>query len=57
MDRNGEITTIKKGVIDFDLTSVGEIVYSNGKHIIKRLSDGTEKLLKEVELANRIRVV
>lgn len=57
MDKNGEITTIKKGVIDFDLTCNGEIVYSNGKHIIKRSSDGVEKLLKEVELANRIRIV
>ena len=57
MDNKGDITTIKKGVIDFDLTSEGEIVYSNGKHIIKRSSDGTEKLLKEVELASRIRAI
>lgn len=57
MSKAGEISSIKKGVLDFDLTSEGDVVYSNGKHLIKRLSDGTEKLLKEVELAKKIKAI
>jgi hypothetical protein len=55
LKRDGEIETVKKGVLDFDLTEEGDIVYSNGKHLIKRSSDGNEMMLKEIELATKIR--
>ncbi|MHC1682114.1 MAG: hypothetical protein AB6733_04110 [Clostridiaceae bacterium] len=56
VDDAGQIKLIKKGVIDFDINSKDEIVYSNGKYLIKIAEDGSEETLGKVDLSTKIRV-
>ena len=54
---SGEIKVVKKGVIDFDLNNYGEIVYSNGKYILKIGKNLEEEVLVKVNLADKIRAI
>lgn len=59
MRRNadGELVTLKKGVISFDLTDAGEIIYSNGSFLISLKPDGTETKLDKVDCSGAIKVL
>ncbi|MDP4089864.1 MAG: hypothetical protein Q8930_11415 [Bacillota bacterium] len=57
LDSSGKSVTVKKGVIDFDITSEGEIIYSNGRYIMKLSKDGKEHMLQETELVSKIKVL
>lgn len=54
---NGELKTVKKGVIDFDINSKGEIVYSNGKYLVKIMNNQAEEVLGKVNLASKVRMM
>ena len=53
----GELTSIKKGVLAFDLHSDGSITYSNGKHLIRLLESGEEEKLVDLPLVNYIKII
>lgn len=53
---NGEHLILRAGVLDFDVNSVGEIVYSNGKYLIHLEPNGKETTAQPVEFARRVRV-
>ena len=55
-EKDGRLACIKKGVIDFDLTENGEIVYSNGKFLIRINKEGKEQVIEKLDLINRVRV-
>ena len=55
-EKDGSLTRIKRGVIDFDLTGNGEIVYSNGKYLIRIDREGKEQVIETMDLINRVRV-
>ncbi|KPU45703.1 hypothetical protein OXPF_09360 [Oxobacter pfennigii] len=52
---DGSIKTVKKGVLDYDINNRGDIIYSNGKYIIKLNDSGKEEVLEKVELADKIK--
>jgi len=56
LEKDGSLTCLKKGVIDFDLGKNGDIVFSNGKYLLKQDREGKEKVLDTVDLINRVRV-
>lgn len=49
------MNTIKKDVLDYDINSDGDIVYSNGNYLIKLSCDGQEEIIKRIELARIIK--
>lgn len=53
---DGAQTVLKKGVLDFDVNSDGEIVYSNGKYLVHLGADGNEEILQQMDFARRVRV-
>ena len=55
-ETDGTLTCIRKGVIDFDLTETGEIVYSNGKYLIRMGREGKEQVIEKTDFINRVRV-
>lgn len=55
-ENDGRLTCLKKGVLDFDLTENGEIVFSNGKYLIRMDSTGKEQSIETIDLINRVRV-
>lgn len=57
LDSAGKTHTLKRGVIDYDLTSEGDIIYSNGNSLIKLSIDGQEEVISKVELARVIKVI
>jgi hypothetical protein len=57
MSQSGEMKSIKKGVIDFDINSRGEIVYSNGKYLLKVGNNSSEKVIGKVNLVNKVRII
>lgn len=57
MDRSGSLRTVKKGVLDYDLSRDGSCVYSNGRHIVKLELNGSEHRLADAELAENIRIL
>lgn len=52
--KDGIIYVIKRGVLDFDLDEAGNIIYSNGKYVMRLLPDGKEEKLAEVPLATNL---
>jgi len=56
LNKNGQINTVKKGIIDFDIDKEGNIVYSNGKYLIQLKTDGSEEVLDKCDLAQKIRI-
>ncbi len=55
-EQDGRLTGLKKGVLDFDLTENGEIVYSNGKYLLRMDAFGKEHLIETLDLISRLRV-
>lgn len=55
MDADGEQKSIKKGVLGFDINKNNEIVYSNGKYIIKISPDGKEEVVEKVDFVEKIK--
>lgn len=49
-----EIISLKKGVLDFEITGNNEIICSDGAHIIKLARDGSQTLLHKINLAQNI---
>ncbi|WBW96977.1 hypothetical protein [Oceanirhabdus sp. W0125-5] len=56
LNKNGEIRSIKKGVIDFNLDSDGTIIYSNGKYLILLKNDGSEEVVHKCDLAHKVTI-
>jgi len=54
MDKNGNQSCIKKGVMDYAIYSSGDIVYSNGNAIIHLPVDGSEQLIEKCRMANNL---
>lgn len=57
LDSAGKTHTLKRGVIDYDLTSEGDIIYSNGNNLIKLSIDGQEEIIRTVEFVRVIKVI
>lgn len=55
LDTNGKQHTIKKGVLGFDINKNNEIIYSNGKYILKITPEGKEEVVEEVEFIEKIK--
>ncbi len=51
---DGSEEIIKKGVLDFNLTDSGEIIFSNGRYIAKINEDGSEARITKAALAVNI---
>jgi len=54
LDENGEMHSIKKGVMDYAICRNGDIVYSNGNAVIRLLADGSEQLIEKRRMANNL---
>lgn len=55
-EKDGELRSIKKGVIDFDLSGDNDLIYSNGKYIIRMDRSGKETVIDTIDLVSRVRV-
>lgn len=56
-ERDGTQVTVKKGVLTYDLTEDGEIIYSNGTYLIQRAADGTEHELGKMECSGVVKAL
>ncbi|QWV95281.1 hypothetical protein KP004_08950 [Geomonas oryzisoli] len=56
LEKDGSLTCLKKGVIDFDLGKNGEIVFSNGKYLLRQDKNGKETVIDTIDLVSRVRV-
>ncbi len=54
---NGKETVIKKGVMDYEFTENGEIVYSDGAFVRILKKDGSDEKLCKLKLANNITII
>ena len=54
LDKNGNQTSVKKGVMDYTICKNGDIVYSNGNAVIRLTPDGDEQLLEKTQMANNL---
>ena len=52
----GQAEVVKKGVLDYDVAPNGDVVYSNGKFLVRLAKDGREERLEKVDLAVKVRV-
>lgn len=57
MDRSGSLSCIKKGVMGYDVDSEGNIVYSNGKYIIRILEDGKEEVVEKIDMVDKMLII
>ncbi|OPZ88332.1 MAG: hypothetical protein BWY74_03186 [Firmicutes bacterium ADurb.Bin419] len=57
MDKNGGFSCIKKGVMGFDVDSAGNIVYSNGKYIIRILEGGKEEVVGKIDMIDKMLII
>ena len=57
MDKNGWFSCIKKGVMGFDVDSAGNIVYSNGKYIIRILEGGKEEVVGKIDMIDKMLII
>ncbi|HQA58501.1 MAG TPA: hypothetical protein PK033_11570 [Acetivibrio sp.] len=55
LGEDGRQKTIKKGVLGFDISKNNEIIYSNGKYIIKISEDGKEEVVEKVDFVEKIK--
>lgn len=53
---SGAITPVKSGVLSYDIDNDGRIVYSNGLHLLKVNSSGSEEHIATVKMANPLRI-
>ena len=56
-DKNGNKTVIKNGVIDYSLSSDGEIVYTNGKHVVKIDLNGKQEKIADTVLCTKVSII
>ena len=56
-DRNGNVTPVKNGVIDYQILSGGRIIYTNGKHIVLINADGKCEKLADATLCTKLSVI
>jgi len=54
MDKNGNQSCIKKGLMDYTICQNGDILYSNGNAIIRLHTDGSEELIEKCSMANNL---
>lgn len=54
---DGTVTCVKKGVLCFDITRDGQIVYSNGKHMVRLKPDKTEEIAGTAPLVTCLRAL
>ena len=54
MDKSGNISSVKKGVLSYRLSEDGELFYSNGKHLIRMSRSNGEELICESDLISKI---
>lgn len=54
MERSGELVTVKKGVLDYNITPEGNIIYSNGTYLVRLTTDGKEEVLDKASVAQKI---
>ena len=54
MNKSGDVTSVKKGVLSYRLSEDGELFYSNGKHLIKSSPLNGEELICESDLISKI---
>lgn len=57
MDPKGRQSSIRQGVLGYDITPQGQIVYSNGKHLVRILKDDTEEIVGTIPLIAKLRIV
>lgn len=55
LDKNGKLTLVRKGVLDYRLTPDG-IYFSNGSYIIRINNDGTEEKICKADAATSIAI-
>lgn len=53
----GELISIKKGVLAFDIYSNGSIIYSNGKYLVKVIENEEEEKIIDLPIASYIKVI
>ncbi len=56
MDAHGKVTSIKKGVLDYDIEENGNIIYTNGNYIIRILKNGKEEKIEKISMVTKIKV-
>jgi hypothetical protein len=56
LDKNGTLTVLKKGVLDFDVSRDGDIVYSNGKYLIRLDTTGEGEVIERADLLQKIKI-
>ena len=54
MNKSGNISSVKKGVLSYRLSEDGELFYSNGKHLIRMSRSNGEELICESDLISKI---
>lgn len=57
LDNEKNIHSIKKGVLAYDINSNGEVIYSNGKYLIKMDKDSKEEVLETQDLIGCIKAM
>ncbi len=55
-DKGGGFSLMRKGVLDFDVTPEGEIIYSNGKFLIRINADGQEEVIDGADLLQKVKI-
>jgi len=53
-DKNGALTAVKRGVMDFTVCDSGDILYSNGYSLVRLAPDGKEELIGNCRLGKSI---
>ena len=54
VDGSGNMSCVKKGVMDYAVCENGEVIYSNGIAIIRLLKDGGEQLLEKCSMGHNL---
>ena len=55
-DASGKTVCLRRGVLDYDVSAQGEIVFSNGKYLIKINKDMSEEVLLKADLVTKIAI-
>ena len=54
-DKQGSMACIKSGILAFDIDDENNLIYSNGQHVVKMLTDGSEEVLATIPLVTCLR--
>lgn len=55
LDTQGSMACIKSGILAFDIDDENNLIYSNGQHVVKMLTDGSEEVLATIPLVTCLR--